>query len=99
VVLDDDWHVVYDPSYMPSSSALSCEWEYSRRFIVSEIYDARVNRVGPVQKILHKHEIKGLPDVDKVYVFVDHYGLFETKEYRSFVSMNVNRKRSLQRLK
>jgi hypothetical protein len=97
IMILDNGHAVYDPSYTPPSSVIFSAWEYSRRFIMSEIYDAHIGRVGPVRRILHKDESKGLPDVDEVYVFVDHYGLVENK-YRSFVNMNVNRKWSLQRL-
>ncbi|MDQ1281170.1 MAG: hypothetical protein QG670_2434 [Thermoproteota archaeon] len=97
VMILDNGHAIYDPSSNPSNSALSFAWEYSRKYIMSEVYDARVSRIGPVRRILLKDESKGLPDADEVYVFVDHYGLFEN-EYRSFVNMNVNRRWSLQRL-
>lgn len=97
VVVLGSGRAVYDPSYTPGHTALLTAWEYSRKYITSEVYDARTSRVGPVRKLLNKDESKGLPDADEVYVFVDHYGLFG-KEFRSFANMSVNRRWTLQRL-
>jgi hypothetical protein len=97
VMVLDNGRAVYNPSYAPSHNVLLSAWEYSRKYITSDVYDARVGRVGPVRKILHKDESKSLPDAEEVHVFVDHYGLFGN-EYRVFVNMNVNRRWTLQRL-
>jgi hypothetical protein len=97
VMVLDNGRAVYNPSYAPSHNVLLSAWEYSRKHITSDVYDARVCRVGPVRKILHKDESKSLPDAEEVHVFVDHYGLFGN-EYRVFVNMNVNRRWTLQRL-
>lgn len=97
VMILDNGRAVYNPSYAPAHTVLLSAWEYSRKYITSKVYDARVGRVGPVRRILHKDESKTLPDAEEVHVFVDHYGLFGN-EYRAFVNMNVNRRWTLQRL-
>jgi hypothetical protein len=97
MVLPDSGRAIYNPSYTRGNAVFISAWEYSRKYITSEVYDARVSRVGPVQRLLDKDDGKGLPEADQVHVFVDHYGLFGN-EYRSFVNMNVNRMWTLQRL-
>lgn len=97
VMVLDNGRAIYNPSYVQPYTVLLTAWEYSRKYITSEVYDARVSRVGPVRRILLKDEGKNLPDVDQVHVFVDHYGLFD-KEYRVFAGMSVNRRWTLQRL-
>jgi hypothetical protein len=97
MMLPDSGRAIYNPSYTRGNTVFMSAWEYSRKYITSEVYDARVSRVGPVQRLLDKNDSKGLPDADQVHVFVDHYGLFDN-EYRSFANMNVTRRWTLQRL-
>ena len=73
------------------------DWERSRRLITSEVYDARVERVERVTRVLERTGDNGLPNVDQVVVWVDHYGLFDG-EYRTFQNVNVHRQWVLQRL-
>lgn len=77
--------------------ALTSDWEESRRRIMGEVYDARVDKVGPVRRILTRDAELSLPDVDEVIVFIDHYGKFG-EEYRTFLNVNVHRCWTLQRL-
>ena len=48
-----------------------------------------------VEHVIHAEN--GLPNVDQVVVWVDHYGLFDG-EYRTFQNVNVRRRWVLQRL-
>ena len=88
---------IIDPSYSADTSRLTSEWERSRRLIMGEVYDARVERVGTVRRVLERTDDNGLPNVDQVVVWVDHYGLFDG-EYRTFQNVNVHREWVLQRL-
>jgi hypothetical protein len=64
---------------------------------MGEVYDARVETVEKVQRVLERDADHGLPSVDQVVVWVDHYGLFDG-EYRTFQNINVRRRWVLQRL-
>lgn len=97
VMVLDSGRAIYNPSYSRGNAVFMSAWEYSRKYITSEVYDARVSRVGPVHRVMDKDDSKGLPDAEQVHVFVDHYGLFGN-EYRSFANMNVTRRWTLQRL-
>jgi hypothetical protein len=88
---------IIDPSYSADTSRFMSDWERSRRLIMGEVYDARVERVERVQRVLERDRDNGLPNVDQVVVWVDHYGLFDG-EYRAFQNVNVHRKWVLQRL-
>jgi len=89
-------HVAFDPSYAPSG-LLPSAWEQSRRLITDSVYDVRIDKTGPIRRIIKKDGGMGWPDVDEVDVFVDHYGL-EDGKYRSFLDVNVRRRWTLQRL-
>ena len=73
-------------------------WEKSRRLISDRVYDVRVDKTNTVRRILQKDDEIGLPDIDEVDVFVDHYELAENGKYRTFLDVNVRRKWTLQRL-
>jgi hypothetical protein len=88
---------IIDPSYSADTSRFMSDWERSRRLIMGEVYDARVEKVGTVQRVLEHSDDNGLPNVDQVVVWVDHYGLFDG-EYRTFQNVNVHRHWVLQRL-
>ena len=88
---------ILDMSYMSYPSALMSEWERSRGLIMGEVQDARVAKVEKVRRILSRSPETGLPDVDQVVVWLDHYGLFDG-ESRTYQSVNINRRWVLQRL-
>jgi len=88
---------VIDPSYSADTSRFMSDWERSRRLIMGEVYDARVERVEQPKRVLAHTADNGLPNVDQVIVWVDHYGLFDG-EYRTFQNVNVHRQWVLQRL-
>jgi hypothetical protein len=64
---------------------------------MGEVHDARVCSVERVRRILAQDAGTGVPDVDQVVVWLDHYGLFDG-EHRVFQNVNVNRRWILQRL-
>ncbi|MCA9827856.1 MAG: hypothetical protein KC444_05630 [Nitrosopumilus sp.] len=88
--------VVFNPSYVPRG-LFSTAWEQSRRLVSDRVYDVRVDKTGPMRRIIQKNRDMGWPSVDEVDVFVDHYELLDGK-YRSFLDINVRRKWTLQRL-
>lgn len=98
-----DWRVMtgaggretIDAAYAPRTAALNSEWERSRRNIMGDVLDARVERVEPVKQILARAD--GLPEVTQTRVWVDHFGRFDG-EVRAFKNLNVNREWILQRL-
>jgi hypothetical protein len=99
-----DWQVVTGESGRPvidrsygDAGEYHSEWEYSRRLITGDVYDARVEQVERIERVLAGDPATNLPSVDEVTVWVDHYGLFDG-EYRAFQSINVNRRWTLQRL-
>lgn len=102
VVTLDNKSAIFDSSYVPPSSVLFSAWEHSRRFIMGEVCDARVEKVGRIRRIVSRgldEEDKWIPAVDQVNVFVDHYGSpDEGSKYRTFVNLNVKRRWALQRL-
>ena len=88
---------IIDPSYSADTSRFMSDWERSRRLITGEVYDARVEKVEKIRRVLERSAENGLPDIDQVVVWVDHYGLFDG-EYRTFQNVNVRREWVLQRL-
>jgi hypothetical protein len=88
---------IVDMTYAASPSMYASAWDHSRRNIVGEVLDVRISRVEKVRSILSRAENDGLPDVDQVVVWVDHYGLFDGEE-RAFQNVNVNRRWPLQRI-
>ena len=90
-------HVAFDPSYMPRGSFPGA-WKQSRRLISGRVYDVRVDKVSTVRRIIEKDAEVGLPAVDEVDVFADHYELRDDGKYGTFLDVNVSRKWTLQRL-
>jgi hypothetical protein len=88
---------IIDPSYNADLSRFTSDWERSRRLIMGEVFDARVERVEKVQRVIEGNTENGLPNVDQAVVWVDHYGLFDG-EYRVFQNVTVHRRWVLQRL-
>lgn len=88
---------IIDFTYATNTGMFASSWELSRRSIMGEVLDARVSHVEKVRRILSRSDGNGLPDVDQVVVWVDHYGLFEG-EHRTFQQAGVNRRWVLQRL-
>jgi hypothetical protein len=64
---------------------------------MGDVYDARIDEIEQPRRVLTRDAANGLPNVDEVVVWVDHYGLFDG-EYRTFQNINVNRRWVLQRL-
>lgn len=89
-------HIAFNPSYI-SISSLSSAWKSSRELISDRLYDVRVDKTSRIRRIIQKNSEAGLPDIDEVDVFVDHFELVDGK-YRSFLDVNVRRKWTLQRL-
>ena len=102
VVTLDSKSAIFDGSYVPPSSVLFTAWEHSRRFIMGEVCDARVEKVGRIRRIVSQGQGEGdkwMPAVDEVNVFVDHYGPPDKDgKYRTFVNLYVERRWTLQRL-
>jgi hypothetical protein len=98
-----DWRTVagaggretIDASYAPRPAAFADEWERSRKNIMGEVLDARVERVEAAWRVLER--LDGLPEVEQVRVWVDHFGRFDG-EVRAFKSLSVRREWILQRL-
>ena len=88
--------IAFDPSYIPAS-LFPTSWKNSRKLISDRVYDVRVDKTGPVRRLIEKDEEAGYPNVDEVDVFVDHYEKIDEK-YRTFLDVNVRRKWTLQRL-
>ena len=91
----DDGRGFCDVSWRPDAGNLLRAWDSSRRLITSTVYDARVNTVGPVYTLIEPGH--GLPHVEQVTIYLDHYGLFDG-EYRSFAHYTLHRRWTLQRL-
>ncbi|HWL40953.1 MAG TPA: hypothetical protein VNO75_12020 [Gemmatimonadaceae bacterium] len=89
--------MMIDYAYNADTGRFMSYWERSRRLIMGDVYDARVDSVEKVQRVLERDADHGLPNVDQVVVWVDHYGLFDG-EYRTFQNINVHRRWVLQRL-
>lgn len=99
-----DWRVVtgaggrdtIDAAYVPRPAVFADYWERSRKNILGEVLDARVERVEPVKRVLERSD-GDLPQVEQVRVWVDHFGRFDG-EVRAFRNLSVNREWILQRL-
>jgi hypothetical protein len=98
-----DWRIVagaggretIDFAYAPRTSGFADVWERSRKNILGEVLDARVERVEPVKRVLERSS--DMPEVEQVRVWVDHFGRFDS-EVRAFKNLYVNREWVLQRL-
>ncbi|HKU49126.1 MAG TPA: hypothetical protein VJP79_04185 [Nitrososphaera sp.] len=98
-----DWQIVtgaggreaIDFAYVPRPSVFADLWEQSRKNILGEVLDARVERVEQVKRVLERSS--DLPEVEQVRVWVDHFGKFDS-EVRAFKNLYVNREWLLQRL-
>jgi hypothetical protein len=97
VVGGPNGRTIIDPSYVTGPSYYTSYWEHSRRLIMGDVYDARIDEIEQPRRVLTRDAANGLPNVDEVVVWVDHYGLFDG-EYRTFQNINVNRRWVLQRL-
>lgn len=92
---DGVWRV--GPTQANSKAAVDACWEYSRRMITGKVFDARVEKVGPMRPVVVKDASAGLPSIDEADVVLDHFSLFGG-EYWSFSDATVNRLWSLQRI-
>jgi len=88
---------IIDIAYAMHPGLYASDWERSRRLIMGEVHDARVERVERARRILSRDVDNGLPDVDQVVVWLDHFGLFDG-EHRAYQNVNVHRRWVLQRL-
>ncbi len=101
-----DEHNILDRSFRPSMASLESDWSNSRRLIMSTVFDAKINRVSTVRRIIQKDEKAGISSVDEVTVWIDHVGKLEKdkeynlfdKDYRVFTNNSVNRSWTLQRI-
>lgn len=100
-----DWRVVsgaggretIDAAYVPGRQIFNDAWERSRKNILGEVLDARIERVDPVKTVLAREAEHGLPQVEQVRVWVDHFGRFDDGVY-AFKNLMVNREWVLQRI-
>jgi hypothetical protein len=98
-----DWRIVagaggrdaIDFAYAPRPAMFADLWERSRKNILGEVLDARVERVEQVKRVMERSS--DLPEVEQVRVWVDHFGQFDS-EVRAFKNLYVNREWILQRL-
>jgi hypothetical protein len=98
-----DWRIVagaggretIDFAYVPRPAAFSDVWERSRKNIMGDVLDARVERVEQVKTVLERSD--DLPQLQQVRVWVDHFGKFES-EVRAFKNLYINREWILQRM-
>lgn len=88
---------IIDFTYATDTRMFASPWDLSRRNITGDVYDARVSHAEKVRRVLARADGNGLPDVDQVVVWVDHYGLFEG-EHRTFQRAGINRRWVLQRI-
>lgn len=86
-----------DLTYAARPALYAGDWERSRRLIMGAVLDARVSAVEKVRRVVSRAEHPDLPDVDRVVVWVDHYGEFDG-EHRAFQDVNVHRRWELERL-
>lgn len=86
-----------DLTYAARPSLYAGDWDRSRRQITGQVLDARVASVGRVRRVVSRTDHPDLPDIDRVVVWVDHYGEFDG-EHRSFQDVNVHRRWELERL-
>lgn len=100
-----DWRVVsgaggretIDAAYVPGRATFNDAWERSRKNILGEVLDARVERVEPAKIVLARDPAQGLPRVEQARVWVDHFGRFDDGVY-AFKHLSVNREWVLQRI-
>ncbi len=88
---------IIDFSFAADPPLYARSWDLARRNVMESVHDARVTRVEKVRRIVSRESDNGLPDIDQVFVWVDHYGLFDG-EHRTFQSAAVNRRWPLQRI-
>jgi hypothetical protein len=81
---------LYDPEYHVRPSILLRAWEHSRRFITSDVYDARINRVSSIKVVHRQGTGDSIPTIEEAMVVLDHVGLIDD-EFRTFVNLNVRR--------
>jgi hypothetical protein len=97
VNLYDDGRVLFEAASRPHDATFHSGWEDARKLITGEVYDARVDQVGPIRRIVEANPQAGVPAIDQAVAWIDHYGLFEG-EYRSFNRFDVHRRWVLQRV-
>jgi hypothetical protein len=76
---------------------LSNEWVRARRLIEGRVQEVRAVWESEVELLLSANDIEGAPEVEQVFVEVDHVALFDG-ELRAFADASVNRMWTLQRL-
>ena len=85
----------YKP-YRERAAIFDRAWEHSRRFIMDDVMDARVNHSEPMRE-LHAGSENGIPKVEEVVVVLDHIKDIDGVT-RTFVDLNVTRVWKLQRI-
>ena len=86
--------IFYKP-YRERASIFERAWEHSRRFIMDDVMDARVNRTEPIRELYAGGG--GIPKVEEVVVVLDHIKDIDGRT-RTFVDLNVRRVWKLQRI-
>lgn len=86
-----------DLTYAAGPALYASDWERSRRLVMGAVLDARVGTVERVRRVVSRARYPEFPDIDRVVVWVDHYGEFEG-EHRVFQDVNVHRRWDLERL-
>lgn len=88
---------IIDMNYAKDPRMFATEWEHSRRNIMLNVYDVRISHVEKIRHIISYDKSNGIPDIEEIIVWVDHYGLFDG-EHRVFQDISVNRRWPLQRI-
>ena len=85
------------PTTGSGQRSIESAWNHSRRMITTEVYDARVNRVSPIEVLHQPGEDSSIPKVEQATVILEHVGRIDD-EYRTFTNLNVRRVWKLQRV-
>ncbi|HMI52049.1 MAG TPA: hypothetical protein VK525_11085 [Candidatus Saccharimonadales bacterium] len=88
---NDDGNCIYDLNGGPDPGSHSMDYVHARRMIMSDVYDIRVAKVGPLRSLLDKPKIEG------VTIELDHIGLFDG-EYHAYRNAELHRMWRLQRV-
>lgn len=97
VAIYESGRALFDASYSTPSHLFQSTWETSRKAIMGDVLDARVDRVSPIRRITHADPTTGVPDVDQAVVWLDHFGSFDG-EIRAYNHFTLRRRWSLQRV-
>lgn len=97
VAIYESGRALFDASYSIPPHMFQSTWETSRKYIMSDVLDARVDRVSPIRRVTHADPTTGVPDVDQAVVWLDHFGNFDG-EIHAYNHFTLKRRWPLQRV-